>query len=192
MHKETRKERAVAFEATEKFAVAHVLIADPVFQQKAAKVAESPIGDRAAVALREAKDYAMYRGPAQDAIANLLGLLAEGSPDDPVHRMRVSNAGSRAFWADAPLEPQDAMRQRQRLAVPYGAELLRRRGAGLCLACEAPLNDRWERALARRSRRDYCASCSSCRRQSSDRGAITAAVQVLSGQRATRRERRRH
>lgn len=191
MHKETPKERAVALEASEKFAVAHVLVGDAAFQQKATKVAEIPDSDRAAAALREAKDYAMYRGPAQDAIADLLRRLAEGSSDDPAHRMKVSNAGTSAFWAEEALEPQDALRQRQRLTVSNGAELLRRRGAGLCLACKTPLSDRWERVFARRSRRDYCASCGSSQRQSSDRGAITAALEVLSGQRATRRARRR-
>lgn len=190
MHKETPKERAVALEASEKFAVAHRLVGDPVFQQKATKVAESPNGERAAAALLEAKDYAMYRGPAQDAIANLLRLLAEGSSDDPTHRMKVSNAGSRAFWADDALEHQDALRPRHRLTVSHGAEFLRRRGAGLCLDCQNQLCDRWERSSARRSRRDYCGPCS-LKQHSDDRGAITAALEVLSGQRATRRERRR-
>jgi hypothetical protein len=190
VHNETKKEQAVSYEVTEKFAVAHALIENPVFQQKAGKVAESSNGDRAAAALREAKDYATNRGPAQRAIANLLVLLAEGSPSDPAFRLKVSNAGSKAFWAEDELEPEDAVRRRQRLTVSTGAQLLRRRGAGLCLDCEVRLTDRWEWSSARRTRRDYCGACS-LKQHSSDRGAIEAALQVLSGQRATRRHARR-
>ena len=135
---------------------------DETFLKRAAAVRAS--GAPETTAFEEAGAYAS--GTPRRVVARLLLAAADCDLERRTARVvtRLANLGRKAVWGEAPLEPGDArrgLRHDREKTLELGAELVRRRGAGMCLKCGARLSGsrRVNTPAGGHARRDYCHPC---------------------------------
>ncbi len=219
VHKEpeTERERVHYFDEAEARMLGVVLADHPCFQEKAARVAAFPLDERRIRAREEALSYVPYEGQRRDVVVRLLldaatvdermpsGLKDAATVDErgpgliaAFRRDVLANSLSRAVWAEADREGQDAERCRHRWArLQEGAERLARFGASTCVECGSKLSDRYETGGGPRPRRARRTHCSPCERaiqkkvRESHGDAIRDALDAASGHRRKRRAARR-
>jgi hypothetical protein len=135
---------------------------DPVFLEKARRVAAAEPLQREVVAVREARDYAPNRGARQSLVVSLLLLAAEepwkawGS-GAPARRTFFANVAVRAVWVDEPPDELDGERVRDRSPrLAEGAKRFAWVGARKCMGCGGDLaSDRFRS----RARPTHCSAC---------------------------------
>ena len=130
-HKPTEKERSAELNSLFLSAAAHVLSRNEGFLAAVAATRADP-----GAARRLAGRY-VRSGPGRDAIELMLREAA--AVDDRLIETRLANLDRAAVtvWADAPRDPGDPARDRDRQRHRAGIELLVRRANRRCLRCDA-------------------------------------------------------
>jgi hypothetical protein len=208
VHKEdaslSPKERLSYFDDDEAAVLPQRLGNDPMFQERAARVARSPEPERRAVAEHEATAYRRYRGPSRDWLIELL-LSASEKPwrrflaaefdektEAAARQTWFANVPRRAVWVEAEPDENDPRRRRKRdQTLKEGANRIALGGAGQCVTCGAELADQYVRigGSRRRTRRDRCEGCE--KKPDLFAEAVRETYEAATRQRQQRRARRR-